>query len=81
MVAVPLSRDFGFEKYCAEFQVGTPSQMAYLTNKDPVLLPRVKNASIIDRTSTSIYLGRDDSNVKNAQMLIGGAYFKVKVAE
>jgi hypothetical protein len=29
--------------------------------------------------STSIYLGRDDGDVKNAQMLIGGAYDKAKV--
>jgi hypothetical protein len=29
--------------------------------------------------STSIYLGRDDSDVKNAQMLIGGAYDKAKI--
>lgn len=44
-----------------------------------VLLPQLKNASIIDVMSTSIYLGRDDGNVKNAQMLIGGAYDKAKV--
>jgi hypothetical protein len=29
--------------------------------------------------STSIYLGRDDGDVKDAQMLIGGAYDKAKV--
>lgn len=44
-----------------------------------MLLPQLKNASIIDRMSTSIYLGRDDSEVPNAQMLIGGAYDKAKV--
>jgi hypothetical protein len=43
------------------------------------LLPQLKNASIIDVMSTSIYLGRDDGKVKNAQMLIGGAYDKAKV--
>lgn len=44
-----------------------------------MLLPQLKNASTIDRMSTSIYLGRDDGDVKNAQILIGGAYDKAKV--
>jgi hypothetical protein len=56
-------------------QIGGPQ----CTDKGPVLLPQLKNASIIDRMSTSIYLGRDDSEVPNAQMLIGGAYDKAKV--
>jgi hypothetical protein len=43
------------------------------------LLPQLKNASIIDAMSTSFYLGRDIGDVKNAQMLIGGAYDKAKV--
>jgi hypothetical protein len=49
------------------------------TGKGPVLLPQLKNASIIDSMSTSIYLGRDDWDVKNARILIGGAYDKAKV--
>ncbi|KAF3034134.1 hypothetical protein E8E12_001874 [Didymella heteroderae] len=56
-------------------QIGGPA----CTDKGPVLLPQLKNASIIDTMSTSIYLGRDDGDVKNAQMLIGGAYDKAKV--
>lgn len=45
----------------------------------PHLLPQMKNASIIDTMATSIYLGPDEANVTNAQMLIGGAYDKAKV--
>jgi hypothetical protein len=43
------------------------------------LLPQLKNASIIKTMSTSIYLGPDESDVKNAQLLIGGAYDNAKV--
>jgi hypothetical protein len=43
------------------------------------LLPQLKNDSIIESMSTSIYLGRDDADVENAKMLIGGAYDKAKV--
>jgi hypothetical protein len=42
-------------------------------------LPELKNASVIDVMSASIYLGPDDQNVTNAQMLIDGSYDKAKV--
>jgi hypothetical protein len=39
----------------------------------------MKNASIINVMATSFYLGPDEANVTNAQMLIGGAYDKAKI--
>ncbi|XP_014556036.1 hypothetical protein COCVIDRAFT_100859 [Bipolaris victoriae FI3] len=47
--------------------------------KGPYLLPQLKNASLIDIMATSFYLGRDEFNETNAQMIIGGAYDKAKV--
>lgn len=47
--------------------------------KGPYLLPQLKNASLIDIMATSFYLGPDEFNVTNAQMIIGGAYDKAKV--
>lgn len=44
-----------------------------------MLLPELKNASYIDAMSTSLYLGPDEGDVKNAQVLIGRAYDKAKV--
>ncbi|KAL5115015.1 hypothetical protein ACEQ8H_007056 [Pleosporales sp. CAS-2024a] len=49
------------------------------TGSKAVLLPGLKNASLINAMSTSIYLGPDNANVSNAQLLIGGAYDKAKV--
>ncbi|EUC47391.1 hypothetical protein COCMIDRAFT_3647 [Bipolaris oryzae ATCC 44560] len=48
-------------------------------DKGPYLLPQLKNASLIDTMATSFYLGPDEFNVTNAQMIIGGAYDKAKV--
>lgn len=44
----------------------------------PYLLPQLKKAGSIDRMATSYYLGPDDANVTNAQMILGGAYDKAK---
>ncbi|KAG5989481.1 hypothetical protein E4U43_004492, partial [Claviceps pusilla] len=47
--------------------------------KGPYFLPQLKNASIINRMSSSFYFGPDDAVVPNAQMILGGAYDKAKV--
>ncbi|KAH8176703.1 eukaryotic aspartyl protease domain-containing protein [Sarocladium implicatum] len=43
------------------------------------MLPELKNASKIDYLASSIYLGPDDKEASNAQMLLGGAYDKAKI--
>ncbi|KAF5241418.1 hypothetical protein FAUST_3848 [Fusarium austroamericanum] len=42
-------------------------------------LPELKNASTINYMASSIYLGPDDKEAANAQMLLGGAYDKAKI--
>jgi hypothetical protein len=48
-------------------------------SKGPYLLPQLKKASSINRMATSFYLGPDDANVTNAQLILGAAYDKAKV--
>jgi hypothetical protein len=43
------------------------------------MLPELKNASKINYLATSLYLGPDDKQAANAQMLLGGAYDKAKI--
>lgn len=45
----------------------------------PYLLPQLRQAASIDRMATSFYLGPDDADVPNAQMILGGAYDKAKI--
>jgi hypothetical protein len=42
-------------------------------------LPELKNASKIDYMASSIYLGPDDKEAANAQMLLGGSYDRAKI--
>ena len=48
-------------------------------SQGPYLLPQLKKAASINHMATSIYLGPDDANVTNAQMILGAAYDKAKV--
>ncbi|KAH7370013.1 aspartic peptidase domain-containing protein [Rhexocercosporidium sp. MPI-PUGE-AT-0058] len=45
----------------------------------PYLLPQLKNASTIDRMAVNIYLGPENPNVTNAEMILGGAYDEAKL--
>lgn len=45
----------------------------------PYLLPQLKKASAIDRISLSVYLGPDERDVNNAEIILGGAYDKAKL--
>ncbi|KAK0384431.1 hypothetical protein NLU13_8517 [Sarocladium strictum] len=43
------------------------------------MLPELKNSSKINHMASSIYLGPDDKQAANAQMLLGGFYDKAKI--
>jgi hypothetical protein len=43
------------------------------------MLPELKNASKINYLASSLYLGPDDKQADNAQVLLGGAYDKAKI--
>jgi candidapepsin len=45
----------------------------------PYLLPQLKNASTINRVAVSIYLGPNQPNETNSEIIFGAAYDKAKI--
>ncbi|EMD89481.1 hypothetical protein COCC4DRAFT_180523 [Bipolaris maydis ATCC 48331] len=72
VVPEPIQTILGLSLECYPEEPDCMSKGAYF-------LPELKNASLIDVMATSMYLGPDEFNVTNAQMIIGGAYDKAKV--
>ncbi|KAL2066143.1 hypothetical protein VTL71DRAFT_2214 [Oculimacula yallundae] len=64
----------GFGLTCSEGEKG-PS----CTEDGAYLLPQLKNTSTIDRMAVNFYLGPEDNNVTNAEMILGAAYDEAKL--